>query len=147
MKLADQPLPAFVAGKAPTYYEHQIAGYALSALLAPDSPKARIGAAFYRDLLSPEGMRALANEYSGAMLARSVYTDPGFKDTAYGPIRSKLPEQIISRMVLMTMAANPEAFGAHLTRVVNGELSVKGALTEMQQLYTQQEDEARRNMG
>jgi hypothetical protein len=81
------------------------------------------------------------------MLARSVYTDPGFKDTAYGPIRGKLPEQIISKMVLMTMAANPEAFGAHLTRVVNGELSVKGALTEMQQLYTQQEDEARRNMG
>ncbi|HEX2325299.1 MAG TPA: extracellular solute-binding protein, partial [Chloroflexota bacterium] len=65
VKLADQPLPAFVAGKTPNYYEHQIAGYALSALLTPDSPKARIGAAFYRDLLSPEGMRALANEYSG----------------------------------------------------------------------------------
>jgi hypothetical protein len=47
----------------------------------------------------------------------------------------------------MTMAANPEAFGAHLTRVINGELSVKAALSEMQQLYVQQEDEARRNMG
>jgi hypothetical protein len=81
------------------------------------------------------------------MLARSVYTDPGFKDTTFGPIRARLPEQIISKMVLMTMAANPEAFGAHLTRVINGELSVKAALSEMQQLYVQQEDEARRNMG
>jgi ABC-type glycerol-3-phosphate transport system substrate-binding protein len=147
VKLADQPMPAFVAGKAPNYYEHQIAGYALSALLKPDSPKAKLGVAFYRDLLSPEGMRSLANEYSGAMLARSVYADPGFKDTTFGPIRAKLPEQIISKMVLMTMAANPEAFGAHLTRVINGELSVKAALSEMQQLYVQQEDEARRNMG
>ena len=62
-------------------------------------------------------------------------------------MRAKLPDQIISRMLLMTMAADPGAFGMHVTRVVNGELSVKAALADMQQTYTAKEDEARRNMG
>ncbi len=47
----------------------------------------------------------------------------------------------------MTLAAGPGAFGAHVTRVVNGGLSVKAALQDMQQTYTAREDEARRNMG
>jgi ABC-type glycerol-3-phosphate transport system substrate-binding protein len=147
VQLVDQPMPAFSAGKTPNFYEHEIAGYALSALLKPDDAKARIGATFFKDLLSPDGARALANEYSGAILAKSVYADPGFKDTKFGPVRAKLPDQIISRMLLMTMAADPGAFGMHVTRVVNGELSVKAALQDMQQTYTAKEDEARRNMG
>ena len=148
VKLVDQPLPAFVAGKTPNYYEHEIAGYALSALLKPDDAKARDrGRLLQRPALARTGPRALANEYSGAILAKSVYADPRFKDTTFGPVRAKLPDQIISRMVLMTMAADPGAFGAHVTRVVNGELSVKAALQDMQQTVHRQEDEARRNMG
>ncbi len=147
VKLVDQPMPAFVNGKSPNYYEHEIAGYALSALLKPDDPKAKIGAAFFRDLLTPEGARALASEYSGAILSKDVYSDPSFKDTPFGAARAKLPEQIISKMVLMTMAAQPGDFGAHVTKVVNGELSIKAALQDMQQTYTAKEEEARRNMG
>lgn len=147
VQLVDQPMPAFVPGKTPNYYEHEVAGYALSALLKPDDPKAKIGATFFKDLLSPEGARALANEYSGAILAPSVYADPSFKDTKFGTVRAKLPEQIISKMVLMTMAAVPSDFGMHVTRVVNGELSIKAALQDMQQTFTAKEDEARRNMG
>lgn len=147
VRLVDQPMPAFAAGKTPNYYEHEIAGYALSALLKPDDPKAKIGAAFFRDLLTPSGARALANEYSGAILSKNVYADPTFKDTTFGPVRAKLPEQIISKMVLMTMAAPPGDFGAHVTKVVNGELSIKAALQDMQQTYTTKEEEARRNMG
>lgn len=147
VRLVDQPMPSFVTGKAPNYYEHEIAGYALSALLKPDDPKAKIGAAFIRDLLTPEGARALATEYSGAILSKNVYADPSFKDTTFGATRAKLPEQIISKMVLMNMAAPPGDFGAHVTKVVNGELSIKAALQDMQQLYTANEETARRNMG
>jgi hypothetical protein len=50
-------------------------------------------------------------------------------------------------MVLMTMAAPPGDFGTHVTKVVNGELSIKAALQDMQQAYTAKEEEARRNMG
>lgn len=56
--LVDQPLPAFVPGKTPSYYEHEYSGYALSALLPPEDPKARIGAAFYKDLLARRQMGA-----------------------------------------------------------------------------------------
>jgi ABC-type glycerol-3-phosphate transport system substrate-binding protein len=146
VKLVDQPMPAFVNGKTPNYYEHEVAGYALSALLKPDDPKAKIGATFFKDLLSPEGARALANEYSGAILSKSVYADPSFKETTFGAVRAKLPEQIISKMVLMTMAADPGAVTAQVTRVVNGELSIKAALQDMQQTFTAKEEEARRNM-
>lgn len=144
--LQDQPMPGFVNGKTPNYYEHEIAGYGLSALLKPDDMKARVGAAFIKDLLSPEGARALADQYSGAILSKSVYADPSFRQTKFGAVRAKLPEQIISKMVLMTMAADPGAFSAHITKVINGELSIKAALQDMQQTYTAKEDEARRSM-
>ena len=107
-KLVDQPLPAFVPGKTPNYYEHEYSGYALSALLKPDDMRARVGAAFYKEMLSPDSLIARANEYSGAILAKAVYTDPRFKDTTFGPVRAKLPEQVISRMQFMTMAVRPE---------------------------------------
>jgi hypothetical protein len=145
-KLVDQPMPAFVAGKTPTYYEHEYSGYALSALLKPDDVKARIGAAFYKELLSPDSLIARANEYSGAILAKGVYADPRFKDTTFGAIRAKLPEQVISRMVFMTMAVRPEGLQEHLDGVVKGQTSIKTALANAQQKFQTQEDEARLHM-
>ena len=53
-KLVDKPMPAIVPGKTPSYYEHEYSGYALSALLKPDDMKARIGAAFYKEMLTPD---------------------------------------------------------------------------------------------
>jgi ABC-type glycerol-3-phosphate transport system substrate-binding protein len=145
-KLVDQPLPGFTPGKAPNYYEHEYSGYALSALLKPDDMRARVGAAFYRELLSPDSLIARANEYSGAILAKAIYSDPRFKDTTFGPIRAKLPEQVISKMLFMTMAVRPEQAQAYLDKVVNGETSLKSALAEMQQFFQTKEDEARQNM-
>jgi ABC-type glycerol-3-phosphate transport system substrate-binding protein len=145
-KLADQPLPGFVPGKAPNYYEHEYSGYALSSLLKTDDMRARVGAAFYRELLSADSLIARANEYSGAILAKAVYADPRFKDTTFGPIRAKLPEQVISRMQFMTMAVRPEEAGTYLNKVVAGETSLKSALAEMQQFFQTREDEARQNM-
>jgi ABC-type glycerol-3-phosphate transport system substrate-binding protein len=145
-KLVDQPLPAYVPGKAPNYYEHEYSGYALSALLKPDDPRARVGAAFYKEMLSPDSLIARANEYSGAILAKAVYADPRFKDTTFGPVRAKLPEQVISRMQFMTMAVRPEEAGQFLTKAVAGETSLKSALSEMQQFFQNREDEARQNM-
>jgi hypothetical protein len=46
----------------------------------------------------------------------------------------------------MTMGADP-GFGTHLNKVIAGELSIKDALAEMQQLYRAAEEEAQRNMG
>ncbi len=146
-KLADQPLPAFVPGKTPNYYEHEYSGYALSALLKPDDMKARVGAAFYKELLSPDWLIARADEYSGAILAKAVYTDPRFRQTKFGEVRAKLPEQVISRLKFMTMAARPEEGQQFIDKVINGELSVKSALAEMQQYFQSKEDEARRAMG
>jgi ABC-type glycerol-3-phosphate transport system substrate-binding protein len=146
-KLVDQPMPAFVAGKVPNYYEHEYSGYAISPLLKGDDVKARIGAAFYKEMLSTDHLIARANEYSGAILARAVYSDPRFKDTTFGAARAKLPEQVISRMTFMSMAVRPETFQEHINAVINGEKSVKSALAEAQQQFQVQEDEARRNMG
>jgi ABC-type glycerol-3-phosphate transport system substrate-binding protein len=145
-RLADTAMPAFVAGKTPNYYEHEYSGYALSALLKPDDVRARIGAAFYRELLSPDWLIIRANEYSGAILAKAVYSDPRFKDTRFGAVRAKLPEQVISRMIFMTMAVRPETFQPYIDKVIRGEASIKSALAEAQQQFQAQEDEARRNM-
>jgi ABC-type glycerol-3-phosphate transport system substrate-binding protein len=146
-KLVDQPLPAFVPGKTPNYYEHEYSGYALTSLLKPDDGKAKIGAAFYRELLSPDWLIARANEYSGAILAKGVYSDPRFKDTTFGAVRAKLPEQVISKMLFMTMAVRPEEAQAEINKVVAGQTSIKGALSELQQQFQSKEDDARRNMG
>jgi ABC-type glycerol-3-phosphate transport system substrate-binding protein len=145
-KLMDQPMPAFVAGKTPNYYEHEYSGYALSALLKPDDMKAKVGAAFYKELLSADSLIARANEYSGAILVKGVYTDPRFKDTKFGPIRAKLPEQVISKMIFMTMAVRPETFQAQIDGIIAGKQSIKAALADAQQQFQNQEDEARRNM-
>jgi ABC-type glycerol-3-phosphate transport system substrate-binding protein len=144
--LKDQPMPAFVAGKVPNYYEHEYSGYALSALLKPDDTKARIGAAFYKELLSPDSLIARANEYSGAILVKGVYADPRFKDTKFGPIRAKLPDQVISKMLFMTMAVRPETFQTQIDNIIAGKQSIKSALADAQQQFQNQEDEARANM-
>lgn len=145
-KLVDRPMPAFVPGKAPNYYEHEYSGYALSPLLKPDDTKAKIGAAFYKELLSPDWLIARADEYSGAILAKAVYSDPRFKDTKFGAARAKLPEQVISRMIFMTMAVRPEDGQQFINKVIAGQASVKSALAEMQQHFSVGEEEARRNM-
>ncbi len=145
-RMEDMPLPAFVPGKTPSYYEHEYSGYALSALLKPDDMRAKVGAAFYKELLSPDALIGRANEYSGAILAKAVYTDPRFKDTKFGSIRAKLPDQVISKLRFMTMAVRPEEGQNFITKVINGQASVKSALGEMQQYFQNKEDDARRNM-
>lgn len=146
LRLMDQPMPPFVAGKTPSYYEHEYSGYAISALLKPDDMKAKIGAAFYKEMLSPDGLIQRANEYSGAILAKGVYADPRFKDTKFGAIRAKLPDQVISKLKFMTMAVRPEEGQDFINKVINSQTSVKSALAEMQQQFQNKEDEARRNM-
>jgi ABC-type glycerol-3-phosphate transport system substrate-binding protein len=144
--LLDQPMPGFVPGKPPNFYEHEYSGYALTSLLKAQDVKARIGAAFFSELLSPDWLIVRANDYSGAILAKGVYSDPRFKDTTFGAVRAKLPEQVISRMIFMTMAVRPEEAQAEINRVIAGETSLKAALTELQQQFSTKEDEARRNM-
>ncbi|MGH2370887.1 MAG: hypothetical protein ACRDI2_22140, partial [Chloroflexota bacterium] len=146
VQLADFPLPAFVAGKTPNYYEHTVSAYALSPLLRPDDMASKIGAAFYRELLSPDGLIVRANEYSGAILVKGLYTDPRFKDTTFGPVRAKLPEQVISKMRFMTMAVRPEEAQTEINKVIAGETGIKAALAALQQQFSVGEEEARRNM-
>ena len=145
-KLVDQPMPGFVPGKPPNYYEHEYSGYAITSLLKPDDARARIGAAFYKELLSPDWLIARANEYSGAILAKAVYADPRFKDTTFGSVRAKLPEQIISRMLFMTMAVRPEEAQTEINKVIAGQTGIKAALAELQQQFSAKEEEARRTM-
>jgi hypothetical protein len=143
-KLADLPLPAFVPGRQPRYYLPSIAGFSVSRLLAPDDPKARVGAAFYRQLYTLDSAIDFANDYSGAILIRGMYADPRFKSTTFGPVRATLPETTIARSLTMSNAADP-GFMPQVNKVLGGELSVKAALAEMQQKYTAAEDEAQRN--
>ena len=145
-KLVDMPMPAFTPGKTPSYYEHEYSGYAISTLVKPDDVKAKIGAAFYKELLSVDALIGRANEYSGAILAKAVYTDPRFKDTTFGAVRAKLPEQIITKLKFMTMATRPEEGQEFITNVIQGKTSVKQALIEMQQQFQNKEDDAHRNM-
>jgi ABC-type glycerol-3-phosphate transport system substrate-binding protein len=144
--LQDQPMPGFVPGKTPNYYEHEIAGYALSALLKPDDAKAKIGATFIKDLLSPEGARALANEYSGAILNYDVYTHPDFRKTKFAELRTDFVEKVIKRMFLPAPAASP-GVGAQWTKVLNGQLGIPAMLAELQQIHQTAEDEALRGRG
>jgi len=73
-----------------------------------------------------------------------MYADPRFRATKFGPIRATLPEQIITKTVTVSNAADP-GFMPHVNRVLAGELSVKSSLSDMQQVYTVAEDEAQRN--
>jgi multiple sugar transport system substrate-binding protein len=142
-KLADLPLPSFAPGKAAHYYIPSVAGLSLSALVKPDDPAARIGAAFYRHLYTMDSATAFANEYSGGILVKGLYADPRFRSTAFGAIRSGLPEQVISKSLTLSNAADP-GFATHVTRVVNGELSIKAALADMQQQYSAAESDLQR---
>ena len=148
-KLADQPLPAFVASKQPTYYLPEISGFALSALRKPDDPQTKVGAALYRELYSPEGAMALANEYTGAILLKGMYTDPRFKDTRFGAARAKFTEQVVSKTVMINSIAADATplLTATFNKVLAGELSVKAALADLQQTVSVKEEEALRARG
>lgn len=146
-KLADVPMPGFVTGKPPNYFTGGVSGWSLSPLLKADDAKARIGALLYRELATPDALVDRANEYSGALMARGVYTDPRFKQTRFAASRARFPEQVISKIKLMTMAADPGAVDGFVAKVVAGQLSIKASLAKMQQQFTAQEEERRRTMG
>lgn len=142
--LADVPMPAFVAGKQPKYYVASVPGYSLSALLKPDDVKAKIGAALFRHLYTPASAITFANEYSGAIAIKGLYGDQKFRETRYGAVRATLDRDVIARTVMLSPAADP-GLGADLNKVIAGQLSVKAALSEMQQKYNTAEEEAQRN--
>jgi len=145
--LADQVRPGFVPGRPQHFFENGISGYALSALLRPDAPKARIGAAFYRELLSPDSALIRAENYSGAILIKGLYLDQRFKQTAFYAARAKFSDQVISKIKIMNMAANPVNITIYVNKIIDGQLSIKSALLDMQQKFTSEEEEARRNLG
>jgi hypothetical protein len=120
----------------------------LTAALRPDDVKAKIGVAYMKLLFSEENrMRTQANDYSGAILNYKLYTDPKFKETKFGAIRGvEFVEKVIKRMVIMSPAASPGP-GPQWTKVLNGELSIKAALAEAQQVHQTAEDEALRSRG
>jgi ABC-type glycerol-3-phosphate transport system substrate-binding protein len=143
-KLADMPLPGFVPGKAPKYYLPSIAGFSISKLVAPDAPAAKIGAAFYRHLYTLDSAIDFANDYSGAILIKGMYADPRFRSTTFGAVRASLPDQIINKTLTLNNAADP-GFMPQVNKVINGELSIKAALADVQQVYAAAEEEAQRS--
>jgi hypothetical protein len=143
-RLADVPLPGFVPGKAPKFYLPSIAGFSISKLVSPDDPKVKVGTAFYRHLYTLDSAIDIANDYSGGILIKGMYADPRFKSTAFGPVRATLPEQIINSSLTTSNAADP-GFMPHVNRVLAGEISIKAALSDMQQIFAAAEDEAQRN--
>jgi ABC-type glycerol-3-phosphate transport system substrate-binding protein len=147
-KILDQPLPAFVPGKQPNYYLDGLNCMTLTAALRPDDVKAKIGAAYMKLLFSEENrMRTQANDYSGAILNYKLYTDPKFKETKFGAIRgAEFVEKVIKRTVALSPAASPGP-GPQWTKVLNGELGIKAALAELQQVHQTAEDEALRSRG
>lgn len=146
--VVDQPLPAFVAGKQPTYYLDGFSGFTITAALKPDDVKAKIGAAYLKFAFSAENrIKTQANDYSGAILNYQVYTDPAFKQTRYGAIRgTDFVEKVIKRTVIMSPAASP-GVGPQWTKILDGQLSIKSALAELQQLHQAAEDESLRSRG
>jgi ABC-type glycerol-3-phosphate transport system substrate-binding protein len=147
VKVLDQPMPAFVNGKQPNYYLVGFSGMALSSALKPDSPAARIGAAYYKFLYTPENrIKTQANEYSGAILNYDVYTRPDFKQTKFAEVRQDFVEKVIKRTVLPNPAASP-GVSAQWTKVLQGQLGIPAALAELQQVHQTAEDEARRARG
>jgi ABC-type glycerol-3-phosphate transport system substrate-binding protein len=147
VRILDQPLPGFVTGKAPNYYLVGFSGMALSSALRPDSPAARIGAAYYKFVYSAENrIKTQANEYSGAILNYDVYTHPSFKTTKFAELRTDFVEKVIKRMFLPAPAASP-GVAAQWTKVLNGELGIPAMLAELQQVHQTAEDEALRARG
>jgi ABC-type glycerol-3-phosphate transport system substrate-binding protein len=147
VKTLDQPMPAFVTGKQPNYYLVGFSGMALSAALRPDDMRAKIGAAYYKYVYTAENrIRTQANEYSGAILNYDVYTRPEFKSTKYAPVRQDFVEKVIKRTIMPNPAASP-GVGAQWTKILNGQLGIKSALAELQQVHQTAEDEALRTRG
>jgi ABC-type glycerol-3-phosphate transport system substrate-binding protein len=147
VKNVDQPLPGFVNGKAPNYYLVGFSGMALSSALRPDSPAAKIGAAYYKFVYSAENrIKTQANEYSGAILNYDVYAHPDFKQTKFAELRTDFVEKVIKRMFLPAPAASP-GVGPQWTKVLNGEYGIPAMLAELQQVHQTAEDEALRGRG
>ena len=146
--LLDQPAPAFVSGKQPNYFLTGFSGLTITAALKPDDPKARIGAAYLKHTFSAENrLKTQANDYSGAILNYAVYADPKFKETKYGAIRGQdFVEKVIKRTVIINPAALPGP-APQWTKVLAGQLGIKAALAELQQIHQQAEDEAIRARG
>lgn len=147
VKILDQPMPAFVAGRQPNYYLVGFSGMALSSALKPDSPAAKIGAAYYKYVYTAENrIKSQANEYSGAILNYDVYTHPDFKITKFAPVRQDFVDKVIKRMVLPAPAASP-GVAAQWTKILNGQFGIPAALAELQQVHQNAEDKALRSRG
>ena len=147
VKILDQPMPGFVNGKAPNYYLVGFSGMALSSAVKPDSPAAKIGAAYYKFVYSAEQrIKTQANEYSGAILNYDVYSSPEFKQTKFADLRTDFVEKVIKRMFLPAPAASP-GVSAQWSKVLNGELGIPAMLAELQQVHQTAEDEALRGRG
>ena len=130
-----------------TWHLVGFSGMALSAALKPDSPAAKIGAAYYKFVYSAEQrIKTQANEYSGAILNYDVYSSPDFKKTKFAELRTDFVEKVIKRMFLPAPAASP-GVGPQWTKVLNGEYGIPAMLAELQQVHQAAEDEALRGRG
>jgi ABC-type glycerol-3-phosphate transport system substrate-binding protein len=145
LELIDMPMPSFVPGKAPHYFQTAISGWALSALLKPGDEKTKASADFLRHIISPAESIAKADVYSGAILIQGVYTSPAFKTTTFGPVRTSLPNQVIANTLTMGMAVEP-GFSTQMGKVIDGTMTIQAALADMQQQYSSKEAEARKQM-
>ena len=117
---------------------------ALSSTVKPDSPQAKIGAAYYKFVYSAEQrIKTQANEYSGAILNYDVYSNPLFKQTKFAELRTDFVEKVIKRMFLPAPAASP-GVAAQWTKVLQGQLNIQAMLAELQQVHQTAEDEALR---
>jgi ABC-type glycerol-3-phosphate transport system substrate-binding protein len=146
LELADMPMPSFVPGKTPHYFQTAISGWALSALLKPGDEKTKMSAEFLRHIVSPAEAIAKADVYSGAILIQGVYTSPAFKSTQFGPVRANLPSQVIANTLTMDMAVEP-GFSTQMNKVIAGTMTIQAALADMQQSYSSKEAEARKQIG
>jgi hypothetical protein len=150
VKVGDVPAPGFVAAKPAQYYVPGIAGFSLAALLKPDSMKAKIGAAYYRLLFTPDASLLVADNYSGAILTRGLYTDPRFSDTRFAAQRSTFAEQVIARAVIKSLVVADSTtqpdFAKEVQTVLAGDASVKSGLAALQELFSAKEDEAWRTL-
>lgn len=147
VKILDQPMPAFVAGRQPNYYLVGFSGMALSSALKPDDVRAKIGAAYYKFVYTAENrIKTQANEYSGAILNYDVYTHPEFKNTKFAPVRQDFVERVIKRTVLPNPAASP-GVAAQWAKILDGQLGIPAALAEIQQVHQTAEDESLRSRG
>ena len=148
--LWDAPLPSFVAGRAPHYYVPGFAGLSLAAALTPESPKARIGAALYRRVLSPEGSLVVADAYGGAILSRGLYDDPRFKETRFGALRATFAQQVLARTQMLNLvvadSTTPPEFRAAVQKALVGQASTRAVLAEVKQLFDAKEEAARRTL-